>query len=109
MAIRRFRSGLTANATSAAYTTLAEESQNGLTYVGYSLSGTWNSATATVHICADTTDSPLTYVASALTATANVSGVWTLPAGCNFRIVVTGSGSPQSSLEYQITGQIGRA
>lgn len=109
MAIRRFKSNMIANATSAAFNTTAEESQNGLTYVGYSLNGTWSGATVTVHLSTDTTDSPLTYVATALTATANVAGVWTLPAGCNFRLVVTSSGSPQSNIEYQLTGQIGRA
>ena len=74
--------------------------------VSFQISGTWNSATVTVHQCVDHTTSPLVFVPTALAYTADKAGTWTLPTDTLFRLVITGYGSPLPNLTAKFKGDI---
>lgn len=74
--------------------------------VSFSISGTWNSATVTLHQCVDTSASPLVFVPTALAYTANTAGTWTLPTDTIFRLMLTGHGSPVPNLNCVFKGDI---
>jgi len=74
--------------------------------VSFQISGTWASATVTLHQCVDHTTSPLVFVATALAYTADTAGTWTLPTDTLFRLVLTGHGSPLPNLVAKFKGDI---
>ena len=74
--------------------------------VSFQISGTWASATVTLHQCVDHTASPLVFVATTLAYTADAAGTWTLPTDTLFRLVITGHGSPLPNLNATFKGDI---
>jgi len=75
--------------------------------VGFTLTGTWNSATITLYICADTTASPLVFAAVASASyTESVGDKWDIPTGCFFKLTASGSGSPIPALTAELVGDI---
>jgi hypothetical protein len=74
--------------------------------VSFQMSGTWNSATVTLHQCVDHTTSPLVFVSTGTAYTADKSGTWTLPTDTLFKLVMTGHGSPVPSINVKFKGDI---
>lgn len=80
------------------------------TTVGFSLTGTWSGVTAKLYVCVDPTVSPNAYApVPSASYTSDTADSWEIPAGCFFKVVVSGSGSPLPSITYTATGEIDRA
>ena len=73
--------------------------------IGFTMIGTWSTATLTLHLCADITASPLVFAAVPDGAyTADTGDKWDMPTGCYFKIVASGGGSP--TLDATVNGDI---
>ena len=108
MAIGRRTAGFTGNGSSPIMKADVEEAHGGAVSVGFTIAGTWSSATATLQLCADTTTSPLVFTNTSSAYTANAAGVWTIPAGAYFKVTVSGAGSPIPNLKLSMVGPIER-
>lgn len=83
------------------------ERRNNFEVIGFSLSGTWNSATATLELCLDETASPQVFVeVPAAAFTVDVADSWHIPAAAVFRVTVANSGSPQAALTLSVRGDL---
>ena len=77
--------------------------------VGFVMTGTWNSATITLHLCTNTGTSPLTFAAVPDAAyTADTGDKWDIPTNCYFKLVASGSGSPIPALSATVRGDISK-
>jgi hypothetical protein len=108
--IRRFKSTLVANGDSDIFTVDSTDTNDAVVNVGFSIAGTWNSSTVSLKICPNTTESPQVYTAVTSAAyTSDTADSWDIPAGCNFKLTVSGAGSPIPALVYRIVGHIRQA
>lgn len=106
MAIKRVNKTFTGDGSSAVFRADPEFQHGGTVKVGFTLSGTWNSVTATLQKC-DSAVSPLSYVAVTSAAyTANASGVWELAVGETYRVTVSASGSPIPNVTFRAVGYL---
>ena len=105
IAARVYTSPLVANATSRAYAVHGNPNDVTLEPVSIVITGTFSGGTVTLHV-SNVAESPLVYAATATTWTAAGQKVVELVSGTQFRMVVTSSGSPQTSLNASVRGQI---
>jgi len=107
MAIRTYRQALVEGATSRTYVVEGGAADSRLEPVYLQLTGTFSGATCTLWTSAADT-SPLTWAAASSGAfTAAGSHVIELVPGIHFKLVNTGSASPQATnITYAVRGQI---
>jgi hypothetical protein len=104
--MRRYTDTFAADGDSSIYQCIAPDNAQ-VEPVAFTLTGTWNSVTATLYVCADTTASPLVFAAVPSAAyTADTGDKWDMPTGCYFKVTVSASGSPVPALTLNLAGDI---
>lgn len=105
--LNRYSDTFAADGDSKIYKFNTPDSNQAVESVAFTLTGTWNSATITLYICADTTASPLVFAAVPDAAyTADTGDKWDIPTGCYFKLTASGSGSPIPALTAALVGDI---
>ena len=106
MAIRTYVDTITANTSGRTYQVEASPSANGeIEPILITLSGTFASATCTLHVSAGATSPLIFAAASGGTFTAAGSHIMELFPGALFKFTITSSGSPQAVIRVQMRGQ----
>jgi len=75
--------------------------------IAFTLTGTWDGGTITLHVCANTGTSPLTFAAVPNAAyTEDVSDKWDVPTNCYFKLVASGTGT--TAISTTVRGDINK-
>jgi len=105
MAIRTYKETLAVNGTGRQYVVQGNPNEGHLEPITVTLTGDFNGATCTLYASVPT--SPLDYapVSNGAFTAVGAHNLLLLP-GVFFKFVNSGSGSPQASIKYAVTGEI---
>jgi len=98
--LNRYNDAFSADGDSKLYKFNTGDTNQSVESVGFTVTGTWGSGTATLYICVDTTASPLVFAAVPSAAyTEDTGDKWDIPTGCYFKVTLSGSTTPTLALE----------
>jgi len=110
-----YSSSLTGDGDSTIFKVYSEQGTNEIERIGFTLNGTWNSATVKLYVCMAPDISPQVFThtcdtsGTALSYTDDASGILDLPDGTLIKATVSGSGSPVPAIEFTLRGDVAKA